>query len=193
MHLELTPQQTTWQANAVAFARDRVAAEAARIDELGEFPTTLVREAGSLGYLGLLVPRQFGGKALDHVSYALAIEAVARASATVAVILAVHNSLVSDVLARVATVSQQQQWLPRLASGETLGAFALTEADAGSPTARSPASRWSLPLPIQARVVVACRHSSSRSTGAVCDAIPASTRSVCAGWVASTWCWTRSR
>jgi alkylation response protein AidB-like acyl-CoA dehydrogenase len=135
MHLELTPEQTTWQANAVAFARDRVAAEAARIDELGEFPTTLVREAGSLGYLGLLVPREFGGRALDHVSYALAIEAVARASATVAVILAVHNSLVSDVIARVGTVGQQQQWLHRLASGETLGAFALSEADAGTDAA----------------------------------------------------------
>src|SRR4029450_8620911 len=132
MHLELTPEQTTWQANAVAFALDRVAADAARIDEVGEFPTTLVREAGSLGYLGLLVPREFGGRALDHVSYTLAIEAVARASATGAVILAVHNSLVSDVIARVGTVSQRQQWLRRLAAGETLRAFPLAERQGSS-------------------------------------------------------------
>ena len=94
MDFELTPDQAEWQASATRFARDRVGPLAAEIDESGEFPSALIADAASRDYLGLLVSREFGGKALDHVSYALAIEAVARASATVAVILAVHNSLV---------------------------------------------------------------------------------------------------
>jgi alkylation response protein AidB-like acyl-CoA dehydrogenase len=135
MHLELTPDQAASQAEAAAFARDRVAPQAAQIDESGEFPSALIAEAAARGYLGLRVPREFGGSARDHVSYVLVVEAVARASATVAVILAVHNSLVSDVIARVGTADQQRLWLPRLASGETLGAFALSEANAGTDAA----------------------------------------------------------
>jgi butyryl-CoA dehydrogenase len=108
---------------------------AAEIDESGEFPSALIADAASRDYLGLLASREFGGKALDHVSYALAIEAVARASATVAVILAVHNSLVCEVIARVGTTDQRAEWLPRLAAGATIGAFALSEADAGTDAA----------------------------------------------------------
>ena len=135
MHLELTPDQVAFQAAAAGFARDAVAPLAAQIDESGEFPSALIGAAAARGYLGLLVPREFGGKALDHVSYAVTIEAVARASATVAVILAVHNSLVSDVVARMGTADQRQRWLRQLASGEIIGAFALSEADAGTDAA----------------------------------------------------------
>jgi butyryl-CoA dehydrogenase len=135
MHLELTPDQVAFQTAAAGFARDAVALLAAQIDESGEFPSALIAAAAARGYLGLLVPREFGGKALDHVSYAVTIEAVARASATVAVILAVHNSLVSDVVARMGTADQRQRWLRQLASGEIIGAFALSEADAGTDAA----------------------------------------------------------
>jgi butyryl-CoA dehydrogenase len=135
MRLELTIEQEAFQAEATEFAREYVAPEAARIDESGAFPLTLIGEAASRGYLGLLAPREFGGAARDHVSYALAIEAVARASATVAVILAVHNSLVVEVIAREGSPDQRQEWLGRLASGKTLGAFALSEADAGTDAA----------------------------------------------------------
>lgn len=135
MRLELTPDQEAWRAEAAAFARGSVEPEAARIDESGTFPSALVADAAARGYLGLLVAREFGGKALDHVSYAVAIEAVARASATVAVILAVHNSLVCEVIARMGTADQRADWLPRLASGRVLGAFALSEADAGTDAA----------------------------------------------------------
>ncbi len=135
MRLELSPDQAAWQSTAASFAQEHVAPAAAFIDESGEFPSALVAEAGARGYLGLRVPKEFGGAALDHVSYALTIEAVARASATVAVIMAVHNSLVCDVIARVGTGDQKQQWLRRLATGETIGAFALSEADAGTDAA----------------------------------------------------------
>jgi butyryl-CoA dehydrogenase len=135
LRLELTPDQEAWHAEASAFASATVAPEAAQIDESGIFPSALVADAAARGYLGLLVAPEFGGRALDHVSYAIAIEAVARASATVAVILAVHNSLVCEVIARVGTAHQRAEWLPRLASGRTLGAFALSEADAGTDAA----------------------------------------------------------
>jgi butyryl-CoA dehydrogenase len=135
MRLELSANQEAWRAEASAFAASRVAPEAAHIDDSGAFPSALVADAASRGYLGLLVPTEFGGRALDHVSYALAIEAVARASATVAVILAVHNSLACEVIGRVGAPDQRAEWLPRLASGGTLGAFALSEADAGTDAA----------------------------------------------------------
>ena len=119
----------------MAFAADAVKPEAARIDETGQFPAALVRQAASAGYLGLLVPRDFGGLGVDHVSYALAIEAIARASATLAVILAVHNSLVGETIAAAGSQAQKERWLRDLASGKTLGAFALSEADAGTDAA----------------------------------------------------------
>ncbi len=135
MHLQFTAEQVAFRDEVEAFARERVAPEAARIDETGAFPRALVREAAGRGYLGLRLPQAVGGRGLDYVSYALGIEAVARASATMAVILAVHNSLVCDTLAVAGTAEQQAEWLPRLASGDAIGAFALSEADAGTDAA----------------------------------------------------------
>ena len=135
MHLELIPEQEAFRTRATAFAADAVKPEAARIDETGQFPAALVRQAASAGYLGLLVPRDCGGLGVDHVSYALAIEAIARASATLAVILAVHNSLVGETIAAAGSQAQKERWLRDLASGKTLGAFALSEADAGTDAA----------------------------------------------------------
>jgi butyryl-CoA dehydrogenase len=135
MTFDLTPEQTALRDEVQAFARERVEPQAAAIDETAVFPRALVQEAAGRGYLGLLVSRELGGRGVDHVGYALAIDALARASATVAVIVAVHNSLVAYTLARAATAAQQAAWLPALASGEMLGAFALSEADAGTDAA----------------------------------------------------------
>src|SRR5262245_3573445 len=135
MHLELTPGQEEARERAATFAGERVAPVAADIDSTGEFPVTLLREAASRGYLGMLVPHEFGGLGADRVSYALTIEAIARASATIAVSLAVHNSLVAEVISQSGSASQQKQWLRRLAAGEVLGAFALSEANAGTDAA----------------------------------------------------------
>ena len=135
MHLELTAAQAGFAAEVEAFARECVAPEAAGIDETGAFPLDLVRQAAARGYLGMRAPASMGGRGLDHVACVLAIEAVARASATMAVILAVHNALVCDTLAVSGTASQQAAWLPRLVTGEVVGAFALSEADAGTDAA----------------------------------------------------------
>ena len=140
MHLEFTAAQAAVAAEVEAFARAHVAPEAARIDESGAFPIDLVRQAASHGYLGMRAPTSIGGRGLDHVSYALGIEAVARASATMAVILAVHNSLVCDTLSSTGTAAQQQAWLPRLITGEVIGAFALSEAEAGTDAANQQTS-----------------------------------------------------
>jgi len=135
MRLDLTDEQKTFQREIAQFAADRVAPQAASIDERGTFPRELVREAAAIGLMGVTVAEEWGGAGRDYVSYALAIEALANASAVVAVIAAVNNSLVAEPIARFGSDSQKQTWLRRLASGEALGAFALSEEHAGSDAA----------------------------------------------------------
>jgi butyryl-CoA dehydrogenase len=135
MILELTDAQKAFQQQVAKFATTRVAPHAAAIDEQGAFPRDLVREAASFGLMGMTVGAEWGGAGKDYVSYALAVEALANASAVVAVIAAVNNSLVVEPIARFGSDSQKQTWLKRLASGESLGAFALSEEHAGSDAA----------------------------------------------------------
>ncbi len=133
--LELTDAQRTYQQQVAAFTGERVAPAAADIDEQGVFPLDLVREAAALGLMGVTIPRASGGAGRDYVSYALALEALARGSAVLAVIAAVNNSLVAEPLAEFGSDAQKQAWLPKLASGRAIGAFALSEEHAGSDAA----------------------------------------------------------
>ena len=133
--LELTEAQQAFSERMARFAADRVSPHAAAIDEHGEFPRDLVAELASLGLMGVTVPREWGGAGLDYISYVVAIEAIASASAVLAVIAAVHNSLVAEPIAEFGSESQKQAWLRRLATGESLGAFALSEEHAGSDAA----------------------------------------------------------
>ena len=135
MILDLTDGQKAFQERVAQFAKERVAPQAASIDERGVFPRDLVREAAAMGLMGVTVSEAWDGAGKDYVSYALAVEALANASAVVAVIAAVNNSLVAEPLARFGTDSQKQTWLRRLASGQSLGAFALSEEHAGSDAA----------------------------------------------------------
>src|SRR5437867_2524673 len=135
MVLDLTPEQESFKQSVDQFAREVVAPRAAAIDEAGEFPIDVIRAAAGRGLLGVTIPPAWGGAGRDYVSYALAIEAVARASATVAVVLSVTNSLVAELIAHAGRVPQKERWLRRLASGEAIGAFALSEADAGTDAA----------------------------------------------------------
>ena len=135
MDLELTDTQKAWQQKVAEFATERVAPRAAAIDQDDEFPRELIAEAAKFGLLGVTIPEEDGGAGLDYVSYSLAMEALARASAVVAVILSVNNSLVAEPIARFGSDAQKQVWLKRLASGESLGAFALSEEHAGSDAA----------------------------------------------------------
>src|SRR5262245_55237090 len=135
MILELTERQKAFAARVTAFASARVAPRAAAIDQDGEYPRDLVSEAAALGLMGVTIPQDWGGAGLDYVSYAVALEALARASAVVAVIAAVNNSLVAEPLAAFGTDPQKHAWLQRLARGESIGAVALSEEDAGSDAA----------------------------------------------------------
>jgi butyryl-CoA dehydrogenase len=128
----LTTVQESFVERVRTFARERVAPRAAEIDRTGAFPRDLFAEAAAVGLTGVTIPEAQGGAGLDYVSYAAAIEAVGAASATLAVILSVNNSLVAEPLAEFGTAHQKDLWLSRLASGKAIGAFALSEADAGS-------------------------------------------------------------
>lgn len=135
MILELTDAQKAFQQRIEQFACDRVAPHASAIDEQGAFPRGLVGELAQLGLMGVTIPVEWGGLGLDYVSYAVAIEALAAASAVLAVIAAVNNSLVVEPIAEFGSDTQKETWLRRLASGKSLGAFALSEEHAGSDAA----------------------------------------------------------
>jgi butyryl-CoA dehydrogenase len=135
MHLDFTDDQKAFQAQVSAFAREHVAPRASAIDEGGTFPRDLVREVAEAGLLGATIAKEWGGGGKDYVSYALAVEALANASAVIAVIAAVNTSLVAEPIAAFGTDAQKQTWLRRLATGQALGAFALSEENAGSDAA----------------------------------------------------------
>jgi alkylation response protein AidB-like acyl-CoA dehydrogenase len=128
-------EQESFAARVRQFARERVGPRAAEIDATGVFPRELVHEAAALGLAGVTIPQAHGGGGRDYVSYALAIEALALSSATLAVILTVNNSLVAEPLFEFGTPRQHEQWLSKLASGQAIGAFALSEEQAGSDAA----------------------------------------------------------
>jgi alkylation response protein AidB-like acyl-CoA dehydrogenase len=135
MTLELTSDQAAYQRAIEAFSAEHVEPAAARIDETGEFPWALLKLAAEQGLGGVTIPQAWGGGGRDYLSYALGIEAVARASATLATILIVNNSLVGEVLARFGSDSQKERWQRALASGQATGAFALSEENAGTDAA----------------------------------------------------------
>ena len=135
MDFSLTPDQESYLAKVNAFARDRVAPAAARIDESAEYPRALVAEAAALGLMGVTITREAGGAGHQYLTYCMAIEAVAQASATLSVILTVSNSLVAEPIAEFGSPAQRERWLHRLATGQSIGAFALSEANAGSDAA----------------------------------------------------------
>jgi butyryl-CoA dehydrogenase len=135
MDLELSASQQAFLDSVTAFAREHVAPAASAVDETGAFPLGLVRKAFDLGLAAVTVPTELGGGGRDCVSYALAVESLARASATLAVIVAVQNSLVAEPIAKFGSDAQKAEWLPRLTSGRSIGAFALSETNAGSDAA----------------------------------------------------------
>jgi butyryl-CoA dehydrogenase len=135
MNLSLTAEQSSFEQQVASFAAERVAPRAAAIDESNEFPLDVIREAAALGLMGVTIAGADGGSGRDYVSYALALEQLAKASSAVAVIAAVNNSLVAEPLAQFGSPEQKQTWLRRLARGESIGAFALSEEHAGSDAA----------------------------------------------------------
>src|SRR5436190_5587018 len=135
MQLEVDAAQQAFRETVQAFAATVVAPAAAGIDERDAFPTGIIQAAAEQGLLGIPLSPEWGGGGRDYVSYVLALEALARASSVIAVIVSVNTSLVAEPIAKFGTDAQKQVWLPRLAKGETIGAFALSEEGAGSDAA----------------------------------------------------------
>ncbi|HEY7358561.1 MAG TPA: acyl-CoA dehydrogenase family protein [Ktedonobacterales bacterium] len=135
MNFDLTPEQQRVQAAARQFAAQEVAPIAREADETGSFPHHLVRRMGELGFLGGPIEPEYGGAGMDYVSYALLCEELGRADSSVRGFLTVHTSLVSLCIRDWGTEEQKRRYLPRLATGEIIGCYALTEPNAGSDAA----------------------------------------------------------
>ncbi len=135
MPLHLTDTQREIQALAREFAQGQIAPNAERWNRDHHVPVELFGEMGRLGLLGITIPEPFGGMGLGYLELALVIEEVARADAGISAGLAAQNSLAAMPIVRAGTADQHARFLPSLASGERLGAYALTEPDVGSDTA----------------------------------------------------------
>jgi butyryl-CoA dehydrogenase len=135
MDLELTEAQRSARDTARRFARERLDAVGVEIDRTHEFPTKAVAELGKLGMLGVFIPEEYGGAGLDNVSYALVVEELSVECASTGVIVSAHSSLGSWPILGLGNEEQRAAYLPKMATGEWLGCFALTEPQAGSDAA----------------------------------------------------------
>jgi len=132
MDFELNEEQRMIRKMVRDFAEKEIAPKAAELDETKEFPWETIQKMADLGLLGLPVPEEYGGSGADTISYAIAVEEVARACGSTAITMASHTSLVATPLYEFGTEEQKRKYLVPLATGETLGAFGLTEPGAGS-------------------------------------------------------------
>ncbi|HEV8458827.1 MAG TPA: acyl-CoA dehydrogenase family protein [Methylomirabilota bacterium] len=135
MNFDLSPEQKEIRRLARDFAESEVAPVIRRYDEAHEFPHEILDKLGKTGLLGALVPEQYGGAALDYVSYALAVEELNRVDASVGITMWAHNSLCTNHITLFGSSEQKAKYLPRLARGESLGAWGLTEPGSGSDAA----------------------------------------------------------
>jgi butyryl-CoA dehydrogenase len=132
MKLELNEQQKMIQKMVREFAEKEIAPIAAELDKKGEYPTKTLEKMAKLGLLGIIIPTEYGGAGLDVITYATVIEEISRKCASTGVITSVHNSLVAWPIMKYGTEEQKKKYLPILAKGEKIGAFAGTEPNAGS-------------------------------------------------------------
>ncbi|HCU11552.1 MAG TPA: acyl-CoA dehydrogenase, partial [Gemmatimonadetes bacterium] len=114
------------------FARAEITPYAADWDQRAYFEPSLVKKLGELGFLGMMLPEEYDGLGTDTGTYLIALEEIAAADASVAVLMSVHNSLPTQMILRYGTDAQKDRFLKKMARGEILGAFALSEPDAGS-------------------------------------------------------------
>jgi butyryl-CoA dehydrogenase len=135
MNFELDDELTMVRQTARDFARNAVAPTAAARDKEHRFPRAEFDQAAELGFAGMLVPESYGGSGMGTPALALVIEEISAACASTGVTLSVHNSLVCSPMVRHGTEAQKRRYLPELASGRMLGAYALSEAGAGSDAA----------------------------------------------------------
>src|SRR5258706_15896278 len=143
MNLQVTPEQQEVRALARDFAEHEVAPVIHHFDEVQEFPHAIMAKLAGTGLMGALVPEEYGGAGLDYVSYALAVEELNRVDASVGITMWAHNSLCTNHIALFGSPEQKAAYLPRLARGEALGAWGLTEPGSGSDAAAM--RSWAVP------------------------------------------------
>lgn len=132
MDFKLTEEQLMIQQAARDFAQTELLPGVIERDEHSKFPADAVKKMGELGFLGMMVDPKYGGAGLDSVSYVLAMEEIAKVDASAAVVMSVNNSLVCAGMEKYCSEEQKQKYLVPLASGEVIGAFCLSEPEAGS-------------------------------------------------------------
>lgn len=135
MNFALTKEQEMIRKTVYSFAQAEVAPLAAEIDQTGEFPVENVKKMAKYGMMGIPFPKQYGGAGGDYVSYAITVEELSRACASTGVICSAHTSLGAYPIYMFGTEEQKQKFLTPLAKGEKIGAFGLTEPDAGTDAA----------------------------------------------------------
>ena len=132
MNLHLTEEQKAVRDAARDFAQNVLKPGVIERDNAQRFPADEVRELGALGFMGMMVDPQYGGSGMDTISYVLAMEEISKVDASTSVCMSVNNSLVCYGLQEFGTEEQKQKFLKPLASGEKIGAFCLSEPEAGS-------------------------------------------------------------
>src|SRR6059036_2388679 len=129
---DLSDEHRLIQRTVREFARGEVAPVAEELDRTKAFPYDIVRQLGDLGLMGIPFPEEYGGGGGDTLAYALAVEELTRVDSSVAITLCAHTSLGTQPIYLFGSEEQKQEWLPQLTSGQKLGAFGLTEPEAGS-------------------------------------------------------------
>ncbi|MDE1176066.1 MAG: acyl-CoA dehydrogenase [Edaphobacter sp.] len=146
----LTGEQEQLRREVRAFAEREIAPHVMEWDEKSEFPHDVVKKLGEMGLMGVIFPEDLGGTGMGYVEYVLAIEELSRVDGSVGIIVAAHNSLCTNHIMLAGDDEQRHRWIPRLASGEWLGAWGLTEPGSGSDaggartTATKKGDRWVL-------------------------------------------------
>jgi alkylation response protein AidB-like acyl-CoA dehydrogenase len=135
MDFELTDEQRLVRETARAFTDNEIVERARENDRNEHFDLELVQKIADQGYLGAIVPREYGGAGLDYLTYGLIVEEVGRGDSAMRTVISVNTSLVCSAILRWGTEEQKHHYLPKLCSGEWLGCFALTEPDTGSDAA----------------------------------------------------------
>ena len=135
MDFEYTPEQIALRKAVREFAEGEIAPHVMEWDEAQTFPLDVIRKLGQLGYMGAIFPEELGGAGFGYIEYSIIIEELSRVDGSVGIILAAHTSLCSNHIYKSGTLEQRERYLPKLASGEWIGCWSLTEPEAGSDAA----------------------------------------------------------
>src|SRR3954470_15038818 len=135
MDFEYTPEQIHLRKAVREFAEAEIAPHVMEWDEAQTFPLDVIKKLGELGYMGAIFPEDLGGAGLGYIEYSIIIEELSRVDGSVGIIVAAHTSLCSNHISKAGNEEQKRKYLPKLASGEWLGCWSLTESEAGSDAA----------------------------------------------------------